>query len=51
MAQLEILTEGHPLLRQKALPVKKITKRLLKLAGDMKRPCGPLLVWVWRRPR
>ena len=35
MAQLEILTEGHPLLRQKALPVKKITKRLLKLAGDM----------------
>ncbi|NLN16705.1 MAG: peptide deformylase [Firmicutes bacterium] len=35
MAQLEILTEGHPLLRQKALPVKKITKRLQKLAGDM----------------
>jgi len=35
LAQLEILTEGHPLLRQKALPVKKITKRLQKLAGDM----------------
>ncbi|NMB17298.1 MAG: peptide deformylase, partial [Firmicutes bacterium] len=35
MAQLEILTEGHPLLRKKALPVKKITKRLNKLAEDM----------------
>ncbi|NLM36934.1 MAG: peptide deformylase [Firmicutes bacterium] len=32
---LPILTDPHPLLRQKAKPVKKITKRLKKLAQNM----------------
>lgn len=35
MAVLEIIQEGHPVLRRKAQPVAKITKRLLKLAKDM----------------
>jgi peptide deformylase len=35
MAKLEILTEGHPVLRQRAKEIGKITKRLRQLAKDM----------------
>ncbi|MGE5550180.1 MAG: peptide deformylase [Bacteroidota bacterium] len=35
MAVLPIVTEGHPVLRQKARPVGKLTKRLQKLIRDM----------------
>ncbi|MGE5598927.1 MAG: peptide deformylase [Bacteroidota bacterium] len=35
MAVLPIVTEGHPILRTKARPVTKITKRLHKLIKDM----------------
>lgn len=35
MAILNICTEGNPILRQKAAPVKKITKRIQKLIKDM----------------
>jgi peptide deformylase len=35
LAVLEIIQEGHPVLRRKAQPVAKITKRLVKLAKDM----------------
>ncbi|MGE5530379.1 MAG: peptide deformylase [Patescibacteria group bacterium] len=35
MAVLQIVTEGHPVLRRKAKPVGKLTKRLAKLARDM----------------
>lgn len=35
MAILEICTEGNPILRQKAIPVRKITRRIQKLVKDM----------------
>lgn len=35
MAVLPIVTEGHPVLRRKAKPVVKITKRIQKLIRDM----------------
>jgi peptide deformylase len=35
LAILPILTEGNPLLREKSVPVKKITKKHLKLIRDM----------------
>lgn len=35
MANLQILTEGHPMLRQRAKAIDKITKRLRQLAKDM----------------
>jgi len=35
MAVLPIVTEGHPVLRRKARPVTKITKRIQKLIKDM----------------
>jgi peptide deformylase len=35
LAILKILTEGDPILRQKAKPVQKITKRLRELVKDM----------------
>jgi|LSQX01.1.fsa_nt_gb peptide deformylase len=35
MAVLEIVTEGHPVLREKAEPVTQVTKRIRKLVKDM----------------
>lgn len=35
MAILKIFTEGSPILRQKAEPIQKITRRVQKLAKDM----------------
>ena len=36
MAVLPIVLEGHPVLRRKAMPVEKVTKRVQRLLRDMK---------------
>jgi peptide deformylase len=35
MAKLKIITEGHPILRKKALPIAALDKKTEKLAADM----------------